>query len=224
MRGVGFVGGGLLPDAARGTVRSGLVHSTDVFATLLRLATSGAAAATTEAKRTAEKKYIDGEEEDEDEEIDGVDQWEMIAFGGAPPRSTALLQVFSRDAGTMGAVVSGDLKLVSGLPNAVRARALAGGRVLDLRRPGQGPCAAQRPRRVRRRVPAPFQPDGGSVRGGEPCQEPPGGAGDPKALLDDASATAVALVNSTADPLADAACLAANMTFVPWLDDDGDGE
>ena len=45
-----------------------------------------------------------------------------------------------------------------------------------------------------------------------------------KALLDDASATAVAPVNSTADPLADAACLAANMTFVPWLDDDGDGE
>ena len=108
VRVLSFVGGGLLPATARGTRRSGLAHSTDVFATLLRLGTVGSSKGK-------------GNENDESGEVivDGMDQWDMIAFGAAPLRTSAILSVYSVEADQMGAVIAGDLKLISGLPDPV---------------------------------------------------------------------------------------------------------
>ena len=46
----------------------------------------------------------------------------------------------------------------------------------------------------------------------------PDEAANLQAILDAASAEAVPPQNATKDPLADTACLASNLTFVPWLE------
>jgi hypothetical protein len=94
VRGTAFIAGGALPSAVRATERRGLMHSSDVYATLLGAAGVALPAGT-----------------------DGVDQWVAIAAGSASPRSTVLISEGTFDDkghGFAPAIIRGDMKLIAG--------------------------------------------------------------------------------------------------------------
>lgn len=91
VRGAAFVAGGALPSGAAGTIRRGLMHSSDVFATFLSLA--GAQPLLS---------------------IDGVDQWPMITEGSPQRDSVIIAPAFGSASVTT--VIRGEMKLISGKP------------------------------------------------------------------------------------------------------------
>jgi arylsulfatase A-like enzyme len=90
VRGTAFVTGGLLPQDARGTVRTGLMHSTDVYSTLL------SSAGITSLSDT----------------VDGVDQLGMIMKGAQSPR-TSIAIFYSLAVVSQCAIIEGEMKLIN---------------------------------------------------------------------------------------------------------------
>lgn len=184
------------------------MHTVDVFPTFLRLATAGPEAAGT-LDPTEPTRKEDG--------VDGLDQWDMIAYAATPPRTTIPLSVFIEDQQMQfGALISGDLKLVSGKPR--------GADKLISTLDAYFTCSDQ--------AKEPVSPTGHAVVGykflfnltEDPTESEnlarrmPDVVADMQSLLDAISASAARSVNTTYDPLADAACLANNYTLIPWLD------
>ena len=93
-----WVGGGFVPQRARGASRTGYIHAADWYPTLLRLAGVNAS----DGKSTVP-------------EIDGVDQWDyVVGDTAAPPRSEIMLGTERVNGTWNGALISGSYKLVLG--------------------------------------------------------------------------------------------------------------
>eukprot|EP00966_Prymnesium_polylepis_P199503 4623331-Prymnesium_polylepis.1 len=79
VRGIGVVGGGLLPDRLRGSTWGGAVHQADFYATIAALA-----GISNPSDGTGPLP------------VDGVDVWPALSTNGTSPRTEVPLQIMSR--------------------------------------------------------------------------------------------------------------------------------
>ena len=104
VRGTSFMGGGLVPPAARGSTFDGLMHAVDLFATMV--ARGGVAA----------------------KAVDGIDHWNALTTPSAPSLRSHLPINLIHNGSDFSCVVfaAGSLKLIVGRANTVPAPAING--------------------------------------------------------------------------------------------------